>query len=802
MSKHQEYDSPLARLVLPEIRELLAEGDFETPAEILRHWEPADLARLLGELAFDSRLKLIHVLEPGQRAALISYLPESDRLSLLHSLPDDELGDLLNRMPPDDRTRLLAEFEPAVRQRYLDLLAPEEKAVALSLLGYPEASVGRLMTPDFVAVHPEWTVEQALAHIRKTGRDSETLNVIYVIDDKRLLVDDLRIREILLAAPHRKIEELMNRQYVALRATHRKEDAVNVFREYDRVALPVLDDDGRLMGMVTLDDVIDVAEERATREIQKFGGLEALEDPYLATPFLELIQKRAGWLVILFVGEMFTAQAMGYFEKEIESAVVLALFVPLIISSGGNSGSQAATLIIRALALREITLGDWWLVMRREILSGLALGCVLGAIGFARIGLWTIFTDIYGPHWLLVAITVALSLILIVLWGTVTGSLLPIVLKYLGIDPATSSAPFVATLVDVTGLVIYFSVAHFILMPALQSEPKRKELLPPHNHAADRLSLQHPRHVVAELLGRDLVGEGRELRELPGAGQSPPDFQPLRHRALGRVDAIEGDAAEQEGIEADVQIRSPDQAIGRDAPAMGRRPQERGERVAADSIDGRGPLRGQERLAGAVIDLAAADDAGDAELLENVCSFTAGRDHAIAELREDADRDTAYAAAGARHHHLARLGPHAVSFEGHYGLAGGEAGGAIDHRVTLGESGRQRHDPIGRDANPLAPPAPLRRAEFIARDNDRVARLEAAAGALLDHSGRVDARHVRQLPRHARMPGRGESVLVVHAGPVDADHRVARRESVEGHGCKLAARLAGGVAGDNIGANC
>ena len=243
--------------------------------------------------------------------------------------------------------------------------------------------------------------------------------------------------------------------------------AVEAFRKYDRTVLPVIDRRGVMLGVVTVDDVLDVAEETATREIQKFGGLEALDEAYAATPVLELVRKRATWLVVLFLGEMLTASAMGAFEGEIEKAVVLALFVPLIISSGGNSGSQAATLIVRALAVQEITLRDWWMVMRREVLSGLILGIVLGTIGYARIALWTLFTPIYGPHWPLVGLTVGISLVFIVLWGTLSGSMLPFVIKRCGLDPATSSAPFVATLVDVTGLVIYFTVAMVVLRGTL-----------------------------------------------------------------------------------------------------------------------------------------------------------------------------------------------------------------------------------------------------------------------------------------------------------------------------------------------
>jgi magnesium transporter len=323
------------------------------------------------------------------------------------------------------------------------------------------------MTPDYVVVRKEWTMRHVLDHIRAHGRDSETLNVIYIVDDQNTLIDDLRIREILLAALHTHVADVMDNKFVALTVSDDKKKAVEIFRKYDRIALPVVDSHGRLAGIVTLDDVIDVAEEEATREIQKFGGVEALDDPYMSTTLPAMVRKRATWLVILFVGEMFTATAMGFFEKQIERAVVLALFVPLIISSGGNSGSQAATLIIRALALGEVRLFDWWRVMRREVVAGLALGLILAGIGFVRIAAWNAVSNMYGPHWLLVAMTVSLSLVGVVLWGTLTGSMLPFLLRWIGFDPATSSAPFVATLVDVTGLIIYFSVATVLLRGTL-----------------------------------------------------------------------------------------------------------------------------------------------------------------------------------------------------------------------------------------------------------------------------------------------------------------------------------------------
>jgi magnesium transporter len=369
----------------------------------------------------------------------------------------------LNEMAPDDRTALLAELPTEQAERLINLLDDEQRVIARALLDYSEDSVGRLMTPDYVVVRKEWTMRHVLDHIRAHGRDSETLNVIYIVDDKNRLIDDLRIREILLAPLHTHVGDVMDNKCVSLAVTDDKKKAVEVFRKYDRSALPVIDTHGRLAGIVTLDDVLDVAEEQATREIQKFGGLEALDEPYMSTSLLAMVRKRATWLVILFVGEMFTATAMGFFERQIERAIVLALFIPLIISSGGNSGSQAATLIIRALALGEVRLADWWRIMHREILAGLFLGTILGSIGFMRIAAWNAVAHLYGPDWIWVGLTVSISLIGVVLWGTVTGSMLPFILRSLGFDPATSSAPFVATLVDVTGLVIYFSVASVIL---------------------------------------------------------------------------------------------------------------------------------------------------------------------------------------------------------------------------------------------------------------------------------------------------------------------------------------------------
>lgn len=385
------------------------------------------------------------------------------RSVFLKKLSGNKISEIINELPPDDRTSFFSELHGDAVKALILHLSPADRKEALSLLGYNEDSVGRLMTPDYIAVKKSWDVNRVLSHIRQYGKNSETIDVIYVLGDKGVLLDDIRIREILLADPDTKVSQLMDGRLISLKATDPQEEAINVFRMNNRVALPVTDDENILLGIVTVDDILWIANEEYTEDIQKIGGTEALDEPYLDINLFKLVKKRVGWLVILFLGEMLTATAMGYFQQEIEKAVVLALFIPLIISSGGNSGSQASTLIIQAMALGEVTVVDWWRVMRREIISGLMLGMTLGIIGFLRIALWSGFSNIYGPHWILVGLTVGIALIGVVLWGSLAGSMLPLLLKRLGADPATSSAPFVATLVDVTGLIIYFSIAVVIM---------------------------------------------------------------------------------------------------------------------------------------------------------------------------------------------------------------------------------------------------------------------------------------------------------------------------------------------------
>ena len=445
---------------------LIATEDVLEIREFLNNLNISDVAALVHEYP-DYGPQIVSNLSIHRASSTFKILDLPVQKKIIQQLPPAKTAELLNELQADDRTDFLEELPSEVVKELIKLLNPEERKTTLSLLGYPEDSVGRLMTPDYIAVQVDWTVQEVLDHIREVGKNVETIDVIYVVNDKGEFVDDVRIREILLASPDKMIGEIIDNRFIALNVNDDQESANNAFKMNNRVALPVIDDKNILLGIVTIDDVLWVASEEFTEDIQKIGGTEALDEPYLEVPLIKLFKKRIVWLVVLFLGEMLTATAMGYFEDEIAKAVVLALFVPLIISSGGNSGSQASTLIIQAMALGEISISDWWRVIRREIISGLLLGSVLGLIGFVRVVAWNSIFHTYGEHGVLVGLTVGFSLLGVVMWGTVSGSMLPIVLKKLGADPATSSAPFVATLVDVTGLVIYFSMAYLFMQGIL-----------------------------------------------------------------------------------------------------------------------------------------------------------------------------------------------------------------------------------------------------------------------------------------------------------------------------------------------
>jgi magnesium transporter len=445
------------------VREIIRKGNYSELKEALDDWLSPEVVDLINRVAEEDKAVVFGALSPRITIKTFKVLGLTTQKKIIRDLPHAQAAKILNDIQPDDRTEFLSELHGEIVNALLKLLSEEERIVTLKLLGYPEHSVGRMMTPDYIAVKKDWTIQAVLEHLRMHGQDKETINVIYVVDDHGVLIDDVRLREFLFVDPGKKVSEVMDGRFTYLLVTDDEEKAIQIFRKNNRVALPVIDSHNILLGIVTIDDVLRLAQREETEDMQKIGGVEVLDEPYMNIPFLKLMKKRSGWLVILFLGEMLTATAMGYFEDEIAKAVVLALFVPLIISSGGNSGSQASTLIIRAMALGEVTLRDWWKVMRREINSGLFLGSLLGIIGFIRVAVWSQFTNMYGPHWLLVAMVVGFSLVGVVLWGTLSGSMLPLILKKCGADPAVSSAPFVATLVDVTGLVIYFTVALALL---------------------------------------------------------------------------------------------------------------------------------------------------------------------------------------------------------------------------------------------------------------------------------------------------------------------------------------------------
>jgi magnesium transporter len=450
-----------------QFEDVIAAQDQLAIADFLNEQNISDVAELINNNP-DYEAPIIANMSIHRASKVFKILDLSTQKLIIKELAPNKTAELLNDLPPDDRTDFLEELPNAAIRDLIKLLNPEERKITLSMLGYPEDSVGRLMTPDYVYVYSHNTVTEVFDTIRKHGKNSETIDVIYVIDEQGELVDDIRIRDIILALPDKTVEELMDERVVALNVNDDQEHANNVFKMNNRVALPVTDDNNKLLGIVTIDDMLWVANEEFSEDMQKMGGTEALTEPYLNTPLLSLFKKRAGWLIVLFLGELLTASVMGYFEGELQKAIVLTLFIPLIISSGGNSGSQASTLIIQAMAVGDITIKDWWRVLRREISSGIMLGSVLGIIGFIRVLVWhSIMPNVYGPHYYLIALAVGFSLIGVVLWGTLSGSMLPLLLKRLGADPAVSSAPFVATLVDVTGLLIYFSMAYLFLQGIL-----------------------------------------------------------------------------------------------------------------------------------------------------------------------------------------------------------------------------------------------------------------------------------------------------------------------------------------------
>jgi magnesium transporter len=431
---------------------------------------PADLADLLNQLTLVEAATVVSMLPVTRTIELFDEPIMRRRAAILERLEPARAAEIVSGLSADERTDVVQKMGHHERHLILPKLSSDIQKELEGLLQYPAHTAGGIMTTEFVRLDQKMSVADALKHIRSVAREKESIYACYVMEPSSgRLVGAVSLRDLVMAELNTPITEIMRRKPVTVNAFEDQEDVAKKISKYNLLAVPVLEKDGSVVGFVTVDDVVDVLIEEGTEDILRMAAVEpgALDRPYMQTSLPVMIRKRASWLVILFLGEMLTATAMGFFEKEIAKAVVLALFVPLIISSGGNSGSQASTLVIRALALSEVSLRDWWRVMRREVFSGLGLGAILGTIGFLRITVWSAFTNLYGPHWPLVALTVGVALIGIVLWGTIAGSMLPFILRRLGFDPATSSAPFVATLVDVTGLIIYFSVAVVILRGTL-----------------------------------------------------------------------------------------------------------------------------------------------------------------------------------------------------------------------------------------------------------------------------------------------------------------------------------------------
>lgn len=429
-------------------------------ADLHKNWSevaPVDRLASFKNLPLADAQEFYRELSTRCQYEIISKLPKGEQTVWLRILDPDDAADLLQETDEqDERAELLALLDASTRD---DVLA---------LLKYREDVAGGLMSPRFARVRPDLTVSEALTYVRKQALGAiETVYTVYVLDSEQHLLGVTSLRTLFGSDPQRKIKDIMRSNVISVSEDADQELLSRLFAEHDLIAVPVIDSQNRMKGIVTIDDIVDVVQELATEDIQKMGGSEALGAPYLELPLMQMIKKRAGWLVVLFLGEMLTANAMGFFEGEIARAVVLALFIPLIISSGGNAGSQASTIVIRAMALNELRLGDWWRVMRRELASGLGLGLILGSIGMIRIVIWQQLFHTYGPHYFLIALTVASALVGIVSWGTLAGSLLPFLLRRAGFDPASASTPFVATLVDVTGLVIYFSLASWILKGTL-----------------------------------------------------------------------------------------------------------------------------------------------------------------------------------------------------------------------------------------------------------------------------------------------------------------------------------------------
>ncbi len=449
---------------MPEVSELIARRDFRALRESLTGVPPADVADLLTDLPLEQAAVTFRLLPRDEAGDVFAELDADLQTDLIDQLGDIRSRQAIEALEPDDRARVLDELPTEVATRLIASLSPATRRETQAILGYDADMVGRLMTPDYVRVRPEWTVSRALDHIRKFGRDAETVHWIFVVDSKQRLVDDLMIRQLLIADPSTHISDLMDDSFQYLDAHEDREEAVRMMGRYDRTALPVIDSRGVLLGIVTHDDVADVAEEEVTEDIQKQAGMEALDKPYMQTGLLEMVKARGIWLCILLILQVATIGVLDMFQSHLEKAAILVSFIPLIISSGGNTGTQAASLLIRAISLEEIEHADWLRVIVRELRTGLILGAVLGVLAFVvvvTLNASGIVTDTRAAS---VGLTVGISILAIVIWGVTIGSMFPIILDRIGLDPATISSPLVATLMDVSGLVIYLACASILVL--------------------------------------------------------------------------------------------------------------------------------------------------------------------------------------------------------------------------------------------------------------------------------------------------------------------------------------------------
>ncbi len=451
------------QLLEPELQRLIDEQAYRELRDALSVMEAADIADMIETLPRESGVVAFRVLPRDISAKVFAELEQPVQESLLEELGTERSSRLIESMDPDDRAALLDELPVEIATKLIQRFSPTNRMVTRAILGYPADSVGRLITPDYVRVRGDWSVEKTLEHIRRYGRNAETIDWVFVIDYEGKLIDDIHIRDILLADPGTPMSELMDNEFIALFASDDREDAVRIMNRYDRTALPVVDSLGLLVGIVTADDVADVAEEEFTEDVQKLGGMEALDAPYMSSPVLSMFKKRGGWLAGLFLMQIFTISIMGFFDEQLNKAVVLALFVPMIIASGGNTGTQAASLLVRAIAVEEVTLSSWWKIMRKEFLTGLCLGITLAALGVGVVWILSTTPMVDSPFLWPLSLTVGIAVFAIVIWGSLIGSMFPLLLDRLGLDPAASSSPLVATLMDVSGLTIYFVVAMALL---------------------------------------------------------------------------------------------------------------------------------------------------------------------------------------------------------------------------------------------------------------------------------------------------------------------------------------------------